>query len=136
MFEEQSTGICLTLAICLSVLWFVACIDSGTDIGTVLGTFQYTAFDTANAVVDQGEILFGKKESGRLAGRWWFSKSGNGELAGTMRSDTIWVNLHPQFRDHNLILFGIMQGNMIRGQWTWIGLPGVMSEGTFEAIKQ
>lgn len=114
---------------------FLGCSDSGVEIGTVLGSFQYTAFDTTNAIVEQGELVLGKNESGRLAGRWSFTKSGSGELAGTISHDTIRVNLHPRFVDHNLILFGIMQGNTIRGTWTWIGFQGVIGRGTFEAVK-
>ena len=49
--------------------------DSGVGIGVVLGLFQYTAFDSTNAVIEHGKILLGKKESGLLAGRCGFPKA-------------------------------------------------------------
>ncbi len=59
--KQPRTG-STTLALFLLGLLLAGCTDSGLDIGTVLGPFQYTAFDSSNAVVERGSIVLGKSE--------------------------------------------------------------------------
>lgn len=126
------------LATCL----LVGCTDLGTDVdGTPIGYFGYTGYDSTNVVIDRGWLYLTIKDEAMpeppvISGRWFLSNSGSGELAGSLANDTAWINLHPHFKDHNLILVGRLEGKRYSGIWQWIGFAGVMSTGSFEAVRQ
>ena len=49
---------------------------------------------------------------------------------------TIGIDLNPGVADNNVFLSGTFQGDTIRGEWSFSGFPGVISEGTFIAEHQ
>lgn len=120
----------------LVFLGVLACQDKGSEIdGEPLGVFRYTGFDSSQAVVDRGWLSLSVKDFRSVRGDWMLENTGSGQLAGFLSNDTLYIDLHPQYRDHNLILFGTLRGKYYRGIWSWIGFPGVMSSGTFEAVR-
>ena len=60
---------------------------------------------------------------------------GEGELIGRIKDSSIWMELNPQFRDHNLGLIGTISDSHIDGKWYWVSFPGVTNWGTFKAEK-
>jgi hypothetical protein len=126
------------LATCL----LIGCTDLGTNVdGTPLGYFAYTGYESTNVAIDRGWLYLTIKDEAMteppgISGRWSLKNSGSGDLAGSLVNDTVWINLHPQFKDHNLILVGRLEGKRYWGIWQWIGFAGVMSKGTFVAIRQ
>lgn len=120
----------------LLLLIGLACEDNGSELdGEPLGVFRYTAFDSSLTVVDRGWLSLRMKNLQSVRGDWMLENTGSGQLAGFLNNDTLYIDLHPQYKDHNLILFGTLQGKYYHGIWSWLGFPGVMSSGTFEAMR-
>ena len=64
----------------------------------------------------------------------------HGQLAGTLHRDgSFYLNMHPRFIDHNLILSGVFSdrpwGN-VKGQWRFITEIGPSNSGTFDAVRR
>jgi hypothetical protein len=85
------------------------------------------------------------QDSSSISGELHFEKIGNpnnigpqvgsGELVGGVDQYGIWINLNPQFIDHNLLLTGTIKNHTYSGEWVWISFIGPTNHGTFEAIQ-
>ena len=64
----------------------------------------------------------------------------HGQLAGTLHRDgSFYLDMHPGFIDHNLILSGAFSDRPwgpIKGRWTWITIVGPSEGGTFDAVRR
>ena len=114
--------------------------------GTVsVGRFQYRAYDTSGTIVVEGWLTLTIIDSTNVQGEWHFTKVGNpanigfhygdGVLRGAFYHAGLSVGLNPNYIDNNVVLFGTYDGNSYVGTWQWIGFPGVLNHGTFEAVK-
>jgi hypothetical protein len=121
----------------LPVLLLVcACRDQGTSFqGSVLGKFNYTAYDTLGTELYRGSIVLFQLDS-EITGTWKFEDGRSGELEGTIRDGDISLNLNPGYVDNNLLLQGSLSGSKFSGWWQQIGFPGIMGQGRFIALKQ
>lgn len=109
------------------------------------GSFSYFSYDSLGALVVSGWLEFEMSDSVRIEGSWKLDKLvnrddlgpqvGEGKLIGEIENSSIWIQLNPQFRDHNIGLIGIISNNRIKGKWFWASLPGVTNWGTFTAVK-
>ena len=109
------------------------------------GSFSYLSYDSLGSPVVSGWFKFEMTDSVRIEGSWKLAKLvprddlgpqvGEGELIGGIENSSRWIELNPQFRDHNLGLFGTIINNRIEGKWYWASLPGVTNWGTFKAVK-
>lgn len=114
--------------------------------GSIEGTYSYTSFDTTNSLIVTGIFTLQMKDSVQISGSWSFGKignpqnigpqTGNGNLIGGLSSTEIWIELNPRFVDNNLHLTGNFENGSIQGKWTWIGFPGPLNWGHFEAKKK
>ena len=100
------------------------------------GTYAYVGKRADGSIETKGRITLRTGPDGAVTGTWSLENvQGDGVLEGRRDDMNVSVDLHPGWRDHNLILMGSFSNGVITGQWQWIGFPGVMSEGTFEAKK-
>ena len=110
------------------------------------GAFAYTSYDTTGAPVVTGWFTVNVSSSGLISGEWHFWGLGNpgdvgpqigdGELVGGFAEGELWLELNPQFRDHNLTLHGTLEGDRYAGAWMWTTYVGVTNHGTFEAFRR
>jgi len=109
-------------------------------------TYNYKAYDNAGKLGVTGFLTIDFKDTPELLGRWEFSSEddslemgaqvGEGQLEGTVQGDTLWIDLHPGYADHNIIFNGKIEDDIISGQWSWITTVGIPSQGTFVATKK
>jgi hypothetical protein len=121
-----------------------SCEDGGAGL-TPFGAYSYISYDSTGRAIVRGWLTLLYRDSSRVTGEWHFAAIGNpegigpqvgdGNLAGGMNQDSLWVGLHPEFVDNNLVLFGKLEGSHYRGQWTWISFRGPTNHGTFEATR-
>jgi hypothetical protein len=86
------------------------------------------------------------QDSVNVSGSWEFQKIGEpqqigpqvgrGELRGVVDAERISIDLNPDYRDNNVILNGVVSGDTISGSWMYVGFPGPINSGTFQATKQ
>ncbi len=108
--------------------------------------YHYEAFDKNGKLGVSGLLTINFKDSPDLQGEWELSSEddsldmgaqvGEGQLEGTVQGDTIFINLHPGFADHNVILYGKIANDSLTGQWWWITFIGPTNQGTFVATKK
>jgi hypothetical protein len=109
------------------------------------GTFSYRAYDTTGTLIVQGWFTLNVSDSANVQGEWHFTKVGNpsniglhfgdGELKGSFYQSRLSVGLNPNYVDNNVILSGTLDAHSYSGTWRWIGFPGEINRGTFEAQK-
>ena len=58
---------------------------------------------------------------------------GSGTLDGTAGDEGVVLSLNPAMMDSNVFLHAIVDGNTIRGTWTWSTVAGPTIEGRFTA---
>jgi len=112
------------------------CTDYGTAHGMPWGTYQYTGYDERGNVIDNGWLSLIINDSNEITGEWRLEKTGSGNLVGSIIEGRVVLNFHPDYVDHNLLLNGIVEGRTYRGEWSWIGFPGIIDQGPFEAYKR
>lgn len=107
--------------------------------------YDYTARDSSAEVV-RGILWIAVDDSGRIAGRWQLEQvrptsspigpqTGEGELVGMIEEAEFWINLNPEYADNNVFLVGTSGDDGLKGVWQFLGFPGVLGRGTFEAHK-
>ena len=111
-----------------------------------VGAYQYTSYDTLGTPMVSGWFAIQKTDSDHISGEWHFSslarakdvgpQTGDGNFAGTIDGNQMYMELDPQYIDNNLELSGTIQGNRYSGRWTWISFVGVTNHGNFEAVKK
>ena len=135
--------LCIALA---SFLIFSSCSDdSPTNSSST--TYKYTAYDSSWNKIITGSLWIEYIDSVEVKGGWRFYRVsncenmgpqiGNGNFEGTTDMwGHILLNLNPGMIDNNVLLEGSMQiSQRIDGQWTYVGFPGVINWGRFEAVK-
>lgn len=138
----------VNLLIFLSIVLFIVSCNNGHDSflePAPRGSYSYTSYDTLGTALVKGWFTMNFQDSSSVIGEWHFEKIrnpknigpqvGSGELVGGLNKDGIWINLNPQFIDHNLLLTGIMEDHTYSGEWVWISFIGPTNHGTFEAIQ-
>ena len=108
--------------------------------------YHYEALDNDGKLGVSGLFTINFKDSPDLQGKWEFfsendslemgAQVGEGQLEGWVQGDTISINLHPGYADHNVILHGRIENKSISGQWSWITFSGPTNQGTFVATKK
>ena len=113
---------------------------------TPAGAFDYTAFDSAGALIVQGWLMVNTHDSSNISGNWHVSKVDdpgnlhphtiNGELDGSFLDSLLQLNLNPDWSDNNVYLTGQYADSIFSGTWVWSTAAGISPQGTFQAIKQ
>ena len=119
--------------------------DSSTN--SSMTSYKYTGYDSSWNKIIEGYLWIDSIDSVEVKGRWRFNlvsncenigpQIGKGSFEGTtnMRG-TLSLNLNPGMIDNNVLLDCSMRlPYRIDGQWNYIGFPGVINWGRFEAVK-
>jgi hypothetical protein len=129
-------------------LLFTFCSEKNPTEGEniVEGSYFYASFDTSNTPIVTGTFTLEMIDSIQISGSWSFDKvgdpqnigpqTGKGNLIGQIKGKEIWIELNPQYVDNNLSLTGAFVNDLIEGDWVWIGFPGPLNWGSFEAKKE
>ena len=110
------------------------------------GSFSYSGYDSQGNIITRGWFTIVFSDSPLVQGEWNIKQIatakdigpqvGSGALVGELYdSNSIWIELNPQFRDNNLQLRGFYNHDKIIGQWQWITFAGVSNTGTFKASR-
>jgi hypothetical protein len=122
-------------------------IVSDAELG-VLATesvFDYTGYARNGSVIVRGHLTILLQDSGSVGGRWQLRaladtsrigpQHGQGRLLGHLRSGVLNINLNPNYVDNNILLTGRFTRDRYVGQWSWVGFAGVLTTGTFQAVR-
>ncbi len=119
---------------------FFAC--QGT-LGPSEDEYNYRAYDQSGKLVVTGTLKFEQLDIKGVKGSWQLRNVNGSDMTGiseafgvfegSLKGDALYLDLHPGWRDNNVILQGLLSGDSYRGEWAYIGYPGVLNEGNFEA---
>ncbi|MGB5289259.1 MAG: hypothetical protein WBN42_12295 [Ignavibacteriaceae bacterium] len=119
--------------------------DSSTN--SSMTSYKYTGYDSSWNKIIEGYLWIDSIDSIEVKGRWRFNlvsncenigpQIGKGSFEGTANPlGTLSLNLNPGMIDNNVLLDCSMRlPYRIDGQWNYIGFPGVINWGRFEAVK-
>ena len=106
------------------------------------GSYYYQSYNSDGVKVVEGWFTMEENDS-TISGEWHFAKIGHpegigpqvgdGVLTGGYQTDSLWIELNPDFRDNNLQLYGMLDDDMYAGRWMWITYAGISSAGIFTA---
>jgi hypothetical protein len=111
-----------------------------------MGNYKYTSYDSTGNKIISGYLWIDSVDSNYVKGRWDFKllcnkenlgpQIGSGQFEGMKDSrGSIIINLNPEWIDNNVFLDGSILNSSYDGSWIYIGFPGVINRGTFEAYK-
>lgn len=147
MSRSESYPFCMKIVslglILTAIFLIVGCSDDDSSPST--GQYRYTAFlDNTPAV--EGTIQIDSLNPQNVTGHWEFHavgeernvgpQIGSGNFVGSLDGSSLTISLNPEMADNNVTLNGIFGGNSIRGQWSFSGFAGVVSQGTFMAVQE
>ena len=123
---------------------FFSCGDDSPR-SSSMKSYKYTGYDSSwNKIID-GCLWIEFVDSTTVKGRWDFKRVSNEENLGPQigkgnfeGTTDMWgqllLNLNPGMIDNNVLLEGSTQlSYWIDGRWSYIGFPGVINWGSFEA---
>lgn len=136
----------LLLLFPLILIFAIACSeDSPTSSSTNL--YKYTGYDSTWNKIITGKLWIDLSDSVEVKGTWVFNvvgdcknigpQTGKGTFYGTKDMlGTMTLNLNPGMIDNNVILNGTMRlPDRFDGGWSYVGFPGVINHGRFEAHR-
>ena len=134
-----------TITAILISLMFVLASSCDKSVESVpSNAYQYKAYDTTGYLIVQGWMTIVVHDSTNIDGEWHFTKVddpqnigphfGDGTFHGAFDHGNLSLNLNPEFVDNNIMLQGRFASKSFSGKWFWIGLPGGLNHGGFEAI--
>jgi hypothetical protein len=110
------------------------------------GSYSYASYDSLGVRIVEGWFTLLIADSAHVTGEWHFTQIaggaaigpqvGNGNLEGGFHSHQLWVELNPQYRDHNLLLGGTYSDTAYVGTWQAIGIMGIYNYGAFFAARR
>ena len=125
------------IGIFLGSLVALNCNDAGVDTSVMSGTYSYIGYAGKSLrIVQRGWLRLDVSDSSNVAGAWQFNNQDLQQLEGQFSEGKLTLNLNPRFVDNNLFLVGVMEGRKYSGNWSQVGFPGVMAEGTFVAERK
>lgn len=118
-----------------------------TGLDSTGSRYTYIGYDSTGAKIVKGWIEIHITDSAEVSGNWNLSVIGNpqnigpqtgaGQVSGIIEDEKIFLDLNPNFRDNNVVLFAeFYKSRRMEGQWNFVGFPGVLNYGSFAAIKQ
>lgn len=127
------------------LIFIISCSDPLTT-ETINGEYNYTGFDSIGVKISQGTLTINISDSTKITGDWAILPIGNdiergpqigdGRLEGTIKNDSIFINLNPNVIDNNIQLIGLFVNGKISGKWTWSTFAGIANRGFFSAEKR
>lgn len=135
----------IILIIVTTAVWFLSSCGDDSSTSSSMTTYKYTSFDSTGNKIIEGYLWIDSIDSVEVKGRWRFNlvsncenmgpQIGKGNFEGTT---DMWgrmlLNLNPGMIDNNVLLEGSMQlSYRIDGRWSYVGFPGLINWGSFEA---
>ena len=126
-----------------SFLLFSSCGDDSST-NSSLTIYKYSGYDSTGNKIISGYLWIDSVDSTVVKGRWDFKiihnednlgpQIGKGNFDGVKDSQgNMSLNLNPEWIDNNVFLIGSFNNSQYRGDWNYVGYPGVISAGSFEA---
>lgn len=127
----------------LSLIVFYSCEDS--DPNSFPKSYKYTGYDSSWNKIIEGYLRIDSIDSVEVKGSWRFNRVsdcenigpqiGHGNFDGIANPlGTLSLNLNPGMIDNNVLLdCSTRLPYRIDGRWSYIGFPGVINWGRFEA---
>jgi len=136
------------LIICVTLATFALFSSCGDDSPTSssMKSYKYTGYDSTGQKVITGYLWIDSVDSSTVKGSWEFKLVGNcenlgpqigkGNFDGVKNSNgNMSLNLNPGWIDNNVFLIGSFQNSYYGGDWNYVGFPGVINTGSFEAHR-
>jgi hypothetical protein len=126
-----------------STLLFSSCGDDSST-NSSMTTYKYTGYDSTGVKIISGYLWVESTDSSIVKGRWNFKlvhneenigpQIGSGSFDGVKDSQgNMSLNLNPEWIDNNVFLIGSFNNSQYHGDWNYVGYPGVINAGSFEA---
>jgi hypothetical protein len=138
-------AIIISIALASFLLFSFCSEDSPTN--SSLTIYKYTGYDSSWNKIIEGYLWIDSVDSVEVKGRWRFNlvsdcentgpQIGHGNFDGTANMlGTMWLNLNPGMIDNNVLLEASMRlPDRLDGRWSYVGYPGVINWGRFEATQ-
>ena len=134
--------LCIALT---SFLMFSSCSDDSPT-NSSSKTYKYTGYDSTGNKIISGYLWIDSVDSTVVKGRWDFKQVSNEENLGPQTGQgnfegikdlqgNMSLNLNPGWIDNNVFLIGSFHNLHYNGDWNYVGFPGVINSGSFEAIQ-
>jgi hypothetical protein len=134
--------LCIALT---SFLMFSSCSDDSPT-NSSSKTYKYTGYDSTGNKIISGYLWIDSVDSTVVKGRWDFKQVSNEENLGPQTGKgnfegikdlqgNMSLNLNPGWIDNNVFLIGSFHNLHYNGDWNYVGFPGVINSGSFEAIQ-
>ena len=108
-----------------------------------MGFYNYRAYDQSGNLVVVGILKFTQLDQEGVEGAWQMQNTNGagqtgihesfGRFEGSLKGDALYIDLNPGWADNNVVLSGQLGDGRYRGDWAYVGYPGVISDGKFEA---
>lgn len=134
--------LCIALT---SFLMFSSCSDDSPT-NSSSKTYKYTGYDSTGNKIISGYLWIDSVDSTVVKGRWDFKQVSNEENLGPQTGKgnfegikdlqgNMSLNLNPGWIDNNVFLIGSFHNLHYNGDWNYVGFPGVINSGSFEAVQ-
>jgi hypothetical protein len=137
-------AIFISIALTLFLLFSSCSKDSPTNSSNT--TYRYSGYNRTGQKIVSGYLWIDSVDSTIVEGRWDFKlvgseenlgpQIGKGNFEGVKDSGgSMSLNLNPEWVDNNVFLIGSFLNSHYSGDWNYVGFPGVINTGTFEATQ-
>jgi len=111
-----------------------------------MGEYKYTGFDKSGKRIVEGRLSITAIIGKQIEGDWELnevdnpgrigSQVGSGALVGSIDEQEVYIDLNPNISDANVYLNGAIESGRYKGTWSFNGIAGPISQGTFEAVRK
>lgn len=135
-------AVIISIVLTLFLLFFSCSEDSPTY--SSMKTYKYTGYDSTRNKIISGYLWIDSVDSTVVKGRWDFKQVGSVENLGPQiekgnfdgvkdSQGNMSLNLYPEWIDNNVFLIGPFLNSHYSGDWNYVGFPGTINKGSFEA---
>ena len=144
---SRSSLLFIVLGLCLVACSAAKSVETAEQGKPVpLGEYKYTGFDKSGKRIVEGRLSITAVKGKQIEGDWELKEIdnpgrigpqvGSGALVGSVDEQKVYINLNPNISDANVFLNGTNESGSYKGTWSFSGIAGPISQGTFEAVKK
>lgn len=134
----------LIISIALASFLLLSFCSEDSSTNSSLTIYKYSGYDSTGNKIITGYLWIDSADSSVVKGRWDFKRVSNEENLGPQigsgnfdgvkdSQGNMSLNLNPEWIDNNVFLIGSFNNLQYRGDWNYVGFPGVINAGSFEA---